>query len=479
VQNLQFASLAFWKNNNWPHTLSLHAADPLYTIQTIQNSRLMKNTIVFILLITTTSLVNSQVQTNTNRLRLVKEVSLEQFSNESFIFQAVAKYLPTDSTGQSNFFLLQVGKGDYDFIKGSGQWEEICSNDSDWAYYSIEGEVKPGAKRIWIYLNSEGNGDCYFDNLSFKIKKSENKWTNNLIKKGDFEDVSDPIKIFVNKKSIEVNEDNQVNIINNNESDYGKSLHVSIKNNQQFLQYRCGYDKNKGNFIECNNIDIYYETYGKGEPLLLLHGNGQSISSFSEQIPEYSKHFKVIAVDTRGQGKSTDTISERFSYNQFAEDMKVLLDSLNLRQVNIVGWSDGGNTGITLAMNYPQYVKSLVTMGANLNASDTSICSKVIKETHKDILKLKSKSGNYDKTTVKLLEMLLSEPNITLSELKNIDARTLVIAGEKDVILEQHTKLIANSIPNAKIKIVEDETHFLPIENPERFNKIVLDFLMK
>tara|TARA_R110001583_G_scaffold154770_1_gene306488 strand:- start:3749 stop:4228 length:480 start_codon:yes stop_codon:yes gene_type:complete len=159
--------------------------------------------------------------------------------------------------------------------------------------------------------------------------------------------------------------------------------------------------------------------------------------------------------------------------------MKVLLDTLHLKQVNLVGWSDGGNTGLTLAIKYPQYVKKLVTMGANLNSSDTSISVKLKKGIQKDILKLKAKNAGHENVTIMLLEMLLKEPNINPSDLKNVTAEALVLAGEKDIILEQHTKLIANSIPNSKVEILKKQTHFLPQENPELFNKTVLNFLLK
>ncbi|MCL3782212.1 alpha/beta hydrolase [Prolixibacteraceae bacterium JC049] len=255
-------------------------------------------------------------------------------------------------------------------------------------------------------------------------------------------------------------------------------LHLSIRNNQKHLKYCYGNDQKKGRYITCNNTKIYCEIYGEGEPLLLLHGNGQSISTFSEQIPEYAKHFKVIAVDTRGQGKSIDKVSKRFSYDQFAEDMKALLDTLNLKRVHLVGWSDGGNTGLILAMKYPQYVKSLITMGANLNSSTSAVSHEVVEYIKNEIEKLKGKGDKANTAIIKLLKMMLVEPNIDPVELKNIKAKTLVLAGEKDIILEQHTQLIANSIPNARINIVENETHFLPTENPKRFNQIVLDFLL-
>ncbi|HTM97228.1 MAG TPA: alpha/beta fold hydrolase, partial [Pedobacter sp.] len=92
-----------------------------------------------------------------------------------------------------------------------------------------------------------------------------------------------------------------------------------------------------GKYINSKGTKIYYETYGKGEPLLLLHGNGGSITSFKFQIPELAKHYQVIVVDTRGQGKSIDKTTEHFSYDLFAEDMKTLLDTLHLKQVNLLG----------------------------------------------------------------------------------------------------------------------------------------------
>src|SRR6185436_1102382 len=128
-----------------------------------------------------------------------------------------------------------------------------------------------------------------------------------------------------------------------------------------------GYGNNSstGKYAEVNHIRIYYEVYGKGEPLLLLHGNSSSISTFDKQIPEFSKHFMVIAVDSRGQGKSSED-GKPYTYDLFADDMNALLDHLKLENVNIVGWSDGGNTGLIMAMKYPSKVKKLVTMGANV-----------------------------------------------------------------------------------------------------------------
>ncbi|UOQ77212.1 alpha/beta hydrolase [Hymenobacter sp. 5516J-16] len=104
---------------------------------------------------------------------------------------------------------------------------------------------------------------------------------------------------------------------------------------------RYGENTQAGRYVAVERGRLYYERYGKGTPLLLLHGNGQSIAAFQRQIGELARHFEVIAVDTRAQGRSLDYTTAAFTYDLFAEDVRQLLDSLRLRQVDILGWSDG------------------------------------------------------------------------------------------------------------------------------------------
>jgi len=129
-------------------------------------------------------------------------------------------------------------------------------------------------------------------------------------------------------------------------------------------QIKYGSNAQVGKYADVNGIKVYYEIYGAGEPLLLLHGNSGSIENFVYQIPELSKHFRVIAVDSRAQGKSTDSDKE-ITYALMASDMSALIDKLNLGSVHVVGWSDGGIVGLELALAHPQQVKKLVTFGAN------------------------------------------------------------------------------------------------------------------
>jgi pimeloyl-ACP methyl ester carboxylesterase len=229
-------------------------------------------------------------------------------------------------------------------------------------------------------------------------------------------------------------------------------------------------------FANINGIKIYYEIYGKGEPLLLLHGNSQSGEIFDLQIKDFSKKYKVIVMDTRSQGRSSDDPNVRLTYDLFADDTKKLLDELQLDSVNVVGWSDGGITGLILAYKFPRKVKKLCITGANLFPDESSVKKDVltaIKNAQKQAEKKK------DTKQYRLMTLLLEEPKTTFDDLKNINCPTLVMAGERDIIVESHTKQIAASIPNAQLMIFRKQTHYVVQESPGIFDKAVLDFLKK
>jgi pimeloyl-ACP methyl ester carboxylesterase len=236
-----------------------------------------------------------------------------------------------------------------------------------------------------------------------------------------------------------------------------------------------GYGNNStlGKYIHLPDANIYYEVYGSGEPLLLLHGNGASMATFYKQIAEFAKSYRVIAVDTRAQGKSTDASTTPLTYEKFAEDMKLLLDSLNIKQANVVGWSDGGNTGLIMAIKYPAYVHKLVTVGAVL--SPDGVEPEVLKMLQNSFKKIIASSQT--KTThERLVTLLVHEPHISDNDLKQIQAPVLVVAGDKDIVVHDHTQEIAANIKYSKLLIIDGATHYAPWEKTGEFNQAVLDF---
>ena len=239
---------------------------------------------------------------------------------------------------------------------------------------------------------------------------------------------------------------------------------------------RYGQNETAGNFVNVNGISLYYEVYGQGEPLLMIHGNGGSISSFENQIPYFARKFKVIAVDSRAQGKSVD-LQDTLSFEMMADDFSVLLDKLKLDSCNVLGWSDGGINGLLLAIRHPEKVKKLAITGANLWPDSSAISGPdyMWGFNYYDTLgKMPQTPENIHLR--KLVGLDLFQPNITIQQLQHIKCPTLVIGGDHDLILTEHTMLIAKSIPGAYLWILPNSSHATLIDYKNRFNEVVDEF---
>ena len=236
------------------------------------------------------------------------------------------------------------------------------------------------------------------------------------------------------------------------------------------------YDNNPlaGHYAEVNGIKLYYETYGSGEPLIMLHGNGGSMKAFRNQIPFFEKHYRVIAIDSRLQGKSGGS-PDTISYDLMASDFNALLNQLHLDSAFVLGWSDGGINGLIMAIKYPDKVKKLAISGANVVPDSTAFA-------YKDILDMKSFVENNktaSKTEIALNKMMLDQPNIPYSDLGKIHCPVLVMAGDHDVIKPEHTIKIFQSIPNAELCIFPDSNHGVCLQHPMIFNEAVNRFFQK
>ena len=224
------------------------------------------------------------------------------------------------------------------------------------------------------------------------------------------------------------------------------------------------------------DINHYYIEKGTGFPLILLHGNGEDCGYFVHQMEPFAKHFRVIAIDTRGHGQ-TPRGEASFSIRQFAED---LLDFMNLHQIekaHILGFSDGGNIAMVFALMHPERVEKLILNGANLNASGVKRKVQIPIEIGYRIAKLFATKSPAARKNAEMLGLMVNDPNVKAEELSCIQNPTLVIAGEKDMIKDSHTRLIAKSIPGAMLSIIAGN-HFIANKNPDTFNEVVLRFLL-
>lgn len=249
-----------------------------------------------------------------------------------------------------------------------------------------------------------------------------------------------------------------------------------------------GCARESGRYASVNGIRMYYELHGSGPPLLLLHGGLGNGSAFSKQVPGLKGAHRLIVPDCRAQGRTTDRPGE-LTFHGMAEDMVALLDRLHLKQVDIMGWSDGGVIGLDLAIHHPDRVGHLVTFGANfspdgLNPPDlawgqTATPESLGAETRTAWRALNPQPDHYEEAIAKILTMWRTLPRFTPAELGSIRAKTLICAGEHDVVRPEHTAALARAIPGAQSWIVPGASHSAMIERPDLVNPKVLEFLAK
>lgn len=253
-----------------------------------------------------------------------------------------------------------------------------------------------------------------------------------------------------------------------------------VDNSQKILesgQSIYGKNESAAQYLKLKDLDLYYEVYGEGEPLVLLHGNGGSMKDYYQQIPVLSKQYKVIAIDTRGHGKSKDTSRKDFTYKMFADDVKAVADHMKLDKINIVGWSDGGNTGLEFALKYPDRLNKLVAIGAN--AFPEGVEPRLLDHFTNQMTQLNQLNLPEMFNERRVLKIMLTEPHISKNDLNTIKNPVLIIVGDKDVIKPDHTAFLSKQIPNAELKTYKDTSHMVPYEKPDELNTDILNFLGK
>lgn len=223
------------------------------------------------------------------------------------------------------------------------------------------------------------------------------------------------------------------------------------------------------------DIQLHYIEQGQGQPLVLLHGNGENCNYFEHQISYFSRNYRVIAIDTRGHGKSPRG-EKPFSIRQFSEDLKDCLSAMNIAKTMLLGFSDGGNIALEFALRYPERVEKLVLNGANLFPSGVKAIYQWPIEVGYRMAKLFAKKSEKARQNAEMLGLMVNEPHIDPTELSRLTMPVLVVAGTKDMIKESHTRLIYKSLPNAQLNIIEGD-HFVANKNPEAFNEVVNRFL--
>jgi pimeloyl-ACP methyl ester carboxylesterase len=217
--------------------------------------------------------------------------------------------------------------------------------------------------------------------------------------------------------------------------------------------------------LHINGISLYYQVYGQGEPLLLMHGGNGSSENFRAMLPELMKHFQVITPDSRAHGRSTDS-DKPLSYRQLVDDMVGLLDALRIDSVYAGGWSDGAGTGLHMAIYHPNRVSALILTPVDLSAEALS-----------DIFWEDAKARNWNIPN-KLATWWSTRTSPSEEELSRIEVPTLIIAGQDEqYIKHDYFKRWHQVIPNSELVWIPEASHFLVYEKPDEVNQAILSFL--
>ncbi len=381
------------------------------------------------------------------------------YEGHRFRLQAQVKAAVEDDSASARIWARVDNKGKTGFF--DNMMKRPIRN-TDWKTYFIEGKIDSAASQLVIGALVERNGKFYYDNFKVEIEQGKNKWETVYV--ADFEKgMGDWIGGIGRPES-----KSGVNDL------FKASLQMDAVSKSQVLKIEgegvpnYGFNKKAGRFADVNGIKLYYEIYGEGPPLVVLHGNGGSIESASSHYPDLIKKYKVIAIDSRSQGRSTDS-DKPLTYDQMASDVNVLLDQIGIDSAFIWGQSDGAILCVVLAMDYPKKVKRVVAYAPNIQPDSNAVFGWAVTAVNRVI------KTSADKHEVKLYEMMRDYPNIPFSKLNSIKAPCLIMGGDRDVIRPEHLVKMFQNIPNSQLCILPGATHGGAWEKKEQFLQIMND----
>ena len=219
-------------------------------------------------------------------------------------------------------------------------------------------------------------------------------------------------------------------------------------------------------YAAVNGLNMYYEVHGAGPPLLLLHGGTGSIPV--KWIPFFSTQFEVIAMDQMGHGRTADAMDRAFHYHDMAEDTVELMRQLGIESAVIVGYSDGGIIGLDMAIHHPERVTKLAVTGSNAGVDGyTAETLEWGRTFDPDDQPISEAYGRLSPDGVdhwpivlgRLQRMWVVEPSFTREEMQGIEAPTLIIVGDRDIVRPEHAVEMFRTIPEAQLCVVPRSGH--------------------
>jgi pimeloyl-ACP methyl ester carboxylesterase len=219
-------------------------------------------------------------------------------------------------------------------------------------------------------------------------------------------------------------------------------------------------------YAAVNGLKMYYEVHGDGPPLLLLHGGSGSIPS--KWVPFFAPPFQVIAIEQMGHGRTADVVDRPFHYHDMAEDTVELMRQLGIQSAVVVGYSDGGIIGLDIAIHQPERVTKLALTGVNARTDGYTAEHRELTRTFNpadepvsDAYRRLSPDGadHWPVVLARLQRMWVAEPSFTGRQLKSIQAPTLLIIGDRDIVTPEAAIEMFRLIPDAQLCVVPHAGH--------------------
>jgi len=240
---------------------------------------------------------------------------------------------------------------------------------------------------------------------------------------------------------------------------------------------------NVSGYAPVNGIKIWYAEFGKGEPVIMLHGGLGNSNYFGLQVPALEKHYRVIVMDSRGHGRSTRN-DQPYGYDLMASDVIALMDYLKIRRAAIIGWSDGAILGLDIAIHHPERLTKLFAFAANsdpsgvADISNSTVFNQYIARCEKEYEKLSATPTEYKAFLDQIGKMWATQPNFTKEQLSGIKTPTWIVDADHDeAIKRENTEFMAAQIPGAGLLLQPEVSHFSFLQDPAQFNADLLHFL--
>ncbi|MGF7082849.1 alpha/beta fold hydrolase [Mucilaginibacter sp. UYCu711] len=406
---------------------------------------------------------NAPAPSVTNYAFFTREINVAQYAGKKMRLTAFVKVSGSDSA-ECNIITLVKKKDNSPGFRNDFHANMI--KRKTWQQATVEGPLDATAKTLQLGGYCKNNGSFFFDDFNLSVETSAGKYEKLALPNGGFEN-ADLSPWVAGTPSAPMNFDGVSFQQDQKDAAIGKG---ALRIDANHVDY--GKNDSAGGYADVNGIKLYYEVYGQGKPLLLLHGNGGSIKGHSARISYFKQFYKVIAVDSRAQGRSGDA-NQELTYDLMTDDINKLLNVLHIDSAYIWGQSDGGIIGLILAMEHPDKVRKLATWGANIQADSTAL----LPEIYRGVV---DASKNSTDPKAKKLNMLMAKyPNIAFAKLNKISVPAMIMSGDRDAIQLTHTLEIYKHLPHGQLFIMPGATHYGAYESPNLFNQVLKEFFDK